>query len=94
MKEPNTAGLELKIEILKTIEDVYKKHPELRLFENNLLFKFWIPEKIDVYKKEKAEKWSIVSTKCWGDDSHWLITFHLGACGAQVVLRKIHIAYY
>lgn len=86
--------LELKLKMLKEVERIYQKHPGLKMFDNCLLFKFWVPERIKAYKKGKAEKWSVVSRKGWGDDSHWLITFHLGACGAQVMLRKIHIAYY
>jgi len=86
--------LELKWRMLKDIEKIYQKHPNLRILDNCLLFKFWIPEKINVYKKSKVEGWSVVSRCPWGDDSQWLITFHLGACGAQVMLRRIHIAYY
>lgn len=94
LQKNNIEVLKLKLGMLKNIEDIYEKHPGLRFFENSLLFKFWILEKIDIYKKKKAESWSIISRKCWGDDQHWLITFHLGACGAQVMLRRIHIAYY
>lgn len=93
MKE-TTTSLKFKLKTLKMIEKIYKDYPELRFFENSLLFTFYIPQKLEVYKKSHAEKWSIVSRKGWGDNIHWLITFHLGACGAQLILRKIHIAWY